>query len=266
MYEFFSNPINDIILVLLAISTCVQVCDWLGFIPRKLRDVLKLNRSQDTLDVLKELGIDIDRYKNCNSMVGIPIDYSGDIEKDTEKNLKELKMDMKVSVGKRRGTELDYYIDLIGHSCDQKYAESYARILSTYWAKSVESGKVKNSIVDFVVTPKGGSPILGYELSKLMGKQFVLHEERERFFCEKSDMRQKFDCAKIPSHGAKALIVDDSTTGGRMVLETIDDLKKFGYEVTECLVVFEPQSKDARKKLENKGVNLLSVVKTHSKK
>ena len=51
--------------------------------------------------------------------------------------------------------------------------------------------------------------------------------------------------------------------GRRMVLETIQDLRKYHYEVTECLVVFEPQQKDARKKLEQQNVNLLSICKTH---
>lgn len=76
-------------------------------------------------------------------------------------------------------------------------------------------------------------------------------------------MRKKFDCAKIPKVNSRALIVDDSTTGGRMVCETVDDLRKYGYIVSECLVVFEPQNKDAKQKLSQKQVNLLSICKTH---
>jgi orotate phosphoribosyltransferase len=123
--------------------------------------------------------------------------------------------------------------------------------------------KVKNPVIDFVVTPKGGSPILGYEFSKLMNKPFVLHEENARFDSVRDDMRKWFDCASVPPRGSRALIVDDSTTGGRMVLKVITDLKKYGYKVTECLVVFEPQNKDAAKKLSDQGVNLISIVKTH---
>lgn len=78
-------------------------------------------------------------------------------------------------------------------------------------------------------------------------------------------MRKWFDCAVIPPKGSKALIVDDSTTGGRMVLKVIEDLRKYGYDVSECLVVFEPQNKDARKKLSDQEVNLISIVKTHTK-
>lgn len=78
-------------------------------------------------------------------------------------------------------------------------------------------------------------------------------------------MRANFDCAVVLPINSRALIVDDSTTGGRMVVSTIDDLRKYGYNVSECLVVFEPQNKDARKKLSDKEVNLISIVKTHVK-
>lgn len=258
--------INRAILIVLAISTLVQVLNWLGFLPSKLRNKMKLNQAEDALEVLKFLGVDIDKYRRANSIVGLPVDYPEDLKKEVEKKLKEIRLEMKVSVGKRRGTKADYYIDLIGHSCEPKCAEAYARLLCTYWANAVREGVVKNPSVDFIVTPKGGSPILGYEFAKLMGKPLVLHEVEERFHCKKCDMRKKFDCAEKPPAGSRALIVDDSTTGGRMVLSAISDLKKYGYNVTECLVVFEPQSKDARKKLEGEVVNLISIVKTHASK
>ena len=76
-------------------------------------------------------------------------------------------------------------------------------------------------------------------------------------------MRKRFDCAEVPAKGSRALIVDDSTTGGRMVLSAVEDLRKYGYDVSECLVVFEPCQKDARKKLQQQGIQLLSICKTH---
>lgn len=256
--------LSEAVLPILAVSTLVQVLDMCGFLPQQLRKWLRLNRADDTLTALQELGIDVDLYRKSNSLVGIPRDYSKNVVEDTRCNLNKLKIDKRVSVGKIRQTELSYYIDLIGHTCEPQYACAYARLLSTHWAKEIEENQVKNPNIDFIVTPKGGSPILGYEFAKLVKKPFILHEDKERFHSEQDDMRKLFDCAAIPGPGARALIVDDSTTGGRMVLDTINDLKRYGYAVTECLVVFEPQSKDARKKLEGQGVNLISIVKTHN--
>lgn len=260
------EKLNAFILIVLSISTVIQVLDMCGFLPRKVRKFLRLNHSEDTMDVLKEFGINIDMYRRNNATVGIPRDYSREtLEEDLEKKLNELKIDKMVSVGKVRKTKLDYYIDLIGHSCNPNVALAYARTLSSHWAHVVENtSEVQNPSVDFIVTPKGGAPILGYEFSKLLNLPFLLHESEERFTCEKDDMRRFFDCAEVPVPGSRALVVDDSTTGGRMVIETITHLRQYGYEVSECLVVFEPQSKDARKKLINQGVNLISVVKTHS--
>ena len=74
------SSINDIIsmivLVLLGVATLIQILDMIGFIPKKWRYTLKLNRSQDTIDVLKELGINFNQYKKRNATVGIPVDYS----------------------------------------------------------------------------------------------------------------------------------------------------------------------------------------------
>lgn len=263
------SSINDIIsmvvLVLLGIATLIQILDMVGFIPKKWRYQLKLNRSQDTIDVLKSLGINFNQYRKSNATVGIPVDYSKEtVVEKTKKNLDTLKIDKLVSVGTIRQTELNYYIDLIGHSCDSTIAVAYARLLSSYWVDTIENTQlVKSPIIDFVVTPKDGSPILGYEFSKVIDKPFVLHELSDRFRTEEDDMRKRFNCSQIPKKGCTALIVDDSTTGGRLVLSVIDDLRKYGYRVTDCLVVFEPQQKDARKKLSDQGVNLLSIVKTH---
>lgn len=256
---------EPIILILLSISTLIQICDMCGFLPEWLRKKFRINKSQDTLEVLKEFGININMYKRKNAIVGIPRDYNKEsLEYDVERKLEELIIDKKVSVGKIRKTELNYYIDLIGHSCNGECAQAYARILTSYWADMVENTqKIKNPTIDFVVTPKGGSPILGYEFAKLVDKPFVLHEENARFDSEEEDMRKWFDCAIIPPKGSKALIVDDSTTGGRMVLSVIEHLREYGFDVSECLVVFEPQNKDARKKLSDKEVNLISIVQTH---
>lgn len=263
---FESDFLNSVVLIILGIGTLVQVLDMLGFLPSKVRNYLKLNHSRDTLDILKEYGIDPELYRRHNISVGIPQDYpKDDIENMIKKKLNEIKIGMDVSVGKIRKTEVNYYIDLIGHSCDPISATAYARTLSSFWASKIESRDVIDPQIDFIVTPKNGSPILGYEFAKLLGKPFMLHEETDRFVCKQDDMRKRFDCAWVPEKNSRALIVDDSTTGGRMVCDTIRDLRKYGYNVSECLVVFEPQNKDAKKKLEQQHVKLLSICKTHER-
>ena len=78
--------INRAILILLAISTLVQILNWMGFLPSKFRKLLKLNQAEDTIEVLKDMGIDIDRYKRFNSIVELPVDYPKDIKKKQKVN------------------------------------------------------------------------------------------------------------------------------------------------------------------------------------
>lgn len=102
---------NTIAIILLGISTLIQICDMCGFLPEWVRKKFRINKSQDTLEVLKELGINTNMYKRKNAIVGIPRDYNEEsIQKDIEKKLNELIIDKNVSVGRVRKTELNYYI------------------------------------------------------------------------------------------------------------------------------------------------------------
>lgn len=251
--------------ICLTLSTLFMVADFIGIMPKKFRKMLRLNKSDDTLEVLKELGINIESYRRSVSQVSFPKNYDNQsVEEQVKKELNKIKINKSIAVGHNRTTKLDYYIDLIGKSCDKSVACSFAQYLSTYWATNVKDNSViKQPIIDFVVTPKGGSPILGYEFANLVKRPFVLHEKSERFQDNKDDFRAYFNCKEIPEEHSTALIVDDSTTGGNMVINTIDNLRRFGYKVEDCLVVFEPKSKDARKKLRDKEVNLISIVSTH---
>ena len=57
--------------------------------------------------------------------------------------------------------------------------------------------------------------------------------------------------------------MDDSTTGGTLLCDTVKDLRKYGYHVNTCLVVFEVRAKDARDRLQKENVQLVSIVDTH---
>lgn len=215
--------------------------------------------------ILGELGIDAAPYKRRNAALAFPRSVEpGEIEKCVNKELGKHKIDELRTVGHRRTTSLRPYYDLIGATCEKGVAEYFAKILSSYWSYfSTDMTKVAKVEFDFVVTPKGGSPILGYEFAKIIKKPFVLHEENERF--PEDDMRKWFDCAEIPAEGKTALIVDDSTTGGSMVLEAAKHLREYGYFVNTCFVVFEPAGKDARARLEQNEIQLVSIVKTNKK-
>lgn len=60
---FDSDFLNSLVLIILGIGTLVQVLDMLGFLPERVRNYLKLNHAKDTIEVLKEYGIDPALYR-----------------------------------------------------------------------------------------------------------------------------------------------------------------------------------------------------------
>lgn len=263
--EQIMNVLNNLVLLALGLSTFIGILDYIGFLPNRMRKWFRLNRTDDMVGVLQDIGVDIKRYKRVNQSLKYPRVFGNEnIEKTTLSSLEQFKISKSMAVGHFRPTKLGYYYDLIGGTCDCKVAEYFANLLCTYWAQnSLSAMVIKDVEFDFIVTPKGGSPILGYEFSKLVDKPLVLHEESPRFKDNEEDMRYWFDCSAVPEKGKKALIVDDSTTGGTMVSNIIEHLREYGYLVNTCLVVFEPKAKNARERIEQKDVQLVSIIETH---
>lgn len=259
--------INQCVLLLLAFSTLIGILNFIGMLPPKVQNFFRLNRAEDTIKALTSLGFDLEKYRRIIQANQFPKEFAPkEITKVTRKTLKRYKIKKMISVGRHRRTSVSCYYDLIGGSCKPEVAKYFAKILSTYWSMhSQDPLKIHHADFDFVVTPKSGSPILGYEFAAIAGKPLVLYEESERFQTGDLDMRSHFDCYEVPERNSIALIVDDSTTGGDRVCNVVNALRDYGYRVYTCLVVFAPQVKNADKRLAQKQIQLLSVVKTHQK-
>jgi orotate phosphoribosyltransferase len=257
--EPFNNIILNIIVIITSISTIVLVLDAVGFLPYKFTKWLTRNRIDTTIEVLRDLGFDIKENKEKLHKCL----YDEKNIKRIEEKLNKCKINKKVEIGKSTsGHFFSDYIDLMGACCNERTAQDFARELHTF------NKKLKLDY-DFVVTSKLGTPILAYEFSKLVKKPFVLHSEEEKFRLKnenKDEVKSKFDFGILkPNKVKKALIVDDSTTGGRKVLEVIDDLRRYKYEVNDCLVVFVPIGKDVENKLKEKNVNLHKIIEIKTK-
>ncbi|WP_333804214.1 phosphoribosyltransferase [Sulfurospirillum sp.] len=247
--EYIPNVTITLLSILSLISLIILVCEASGFLPRKLSKWLMRNKLATTIDVLEELGFKVVETKSMIQECVVE-KMKGRVEEKIDK----FALNFDVEIGKStNGYVFPKYIDLMSATVNERCAQDFARELYTYYSQIYLD-------CDFVVTSKGGSPILGYEFSRLCKKPFVLHNLEEKFRIDSDIPKCKFDGLPKSVNLKKALIVDDSTTGGRKVLEIVDDLKKYGYEVDACLVVFAPQGKDAKGKLEKKGVKLHFIV------
>jgi len=251
------NILFNIIIVISGFSTIILVLEATGFLPLWISKYLFRRRFANTIEMLKELGCDIEKKELIDKDTKT---YSNSIQKKLEK----ITLNKEVEIGKStNGNIFSEYIDLMGACANQRNAQDFARELNTFTEKISPPLEF-----DFIVTSKLGSPILGYEFANLVNKPLVLHSEEEKFRLIKGvDSRSKFDFGNIKiKKSKKALIVDDSTTGGRKVIDIINDLEQFGFKTTDCLVVFAPQGKNADRKLRNKGVKLHFILEIPIKK
>jgi orotate phosphoribosyltransferase len=95
----------------------------------------------------------------------------------------------------------------------------------------------------------------------------MVHNADLKFRRDPDIAQAHFDCRTMPHKGARGLLVDDSSTGGGKARQAIDDLRGFGYLVSDFLVVFAPTIKrangqDAATRLHAADVNLHWIVET----
>ncbi len=168
-------------------------------------------------------------------------------------------------VGKSNSYKYSEFVDIIGSSVDSNNAKQFARLLSTFANK-------RNLNFDIVVTPKFGSPILGYEFAKLVNKKFMLYAGERDYALEKDctsegnkwykDGHDKFDFPKSNdfTYKKRVLIVDDSTTGGSKIIAISSALQKLGFEVSDVLVLFVPKGKNVERRLREHDLILHSIT------
>jgi len=254
-----------LILIILGITSVLNVLESAGILHYRIARWLNRNKLTQNIEILRELGVDVDILRRRNSAAGLP-EKSGNLQQRIEGRLKQITIRKKITVGSIRTFKSSSFVDLMGASTNPSVAKQFARDLVSFWHDIMPNRQiVSDDRFDFVATPKDGSPILGYEFANLMRKPLVLYTESDKFASADDDFRAHFDCEERPAAGSRVLIVGDSSTGGSKALALIDALRRFGYQCSEFLVVFEPtvkkeQSLDARTRLADAGVNLHSII------
>jgi len=266
--QIFQSGANMIVLWLLAAATVFQIAELVGVLPPRMSNWINRNRLRETMRLLKEFGVDIDTTKRANRVARLENIASDSLAARVTARLDGTKIGHPVEVGSRLSVPGNHYFDLMGETSDLHRAAVYARDLSALW-RSIAGvgGPVANGDIDFIVTPKTGSPLLGACFADLIGKPLLLHNPEAKFRSHLDDPRSMFDFSVRPLPGSRGLLVDDSSTGGGKALRLIDDLRACGWQVSDFIVVFEPQLKtgtsdNASARLAPKGVALHSIIKT----
>lgn len=254
---------------ILGLSGFLVVMEALGFLPARMSKYLNRNRLAQTLEALQAMGVDVESIRKKNTVVGLPEKSAAKTIQDRVKSrLDHIKIKGPLLIGNTEAVVETAYINLMGATSEPAVARQFARDLAAHWRNLIESNRdVANYDIDFIVTPKSGSPLLGYELAQILGKPFAMYSAEPKFRKEPQIAESHFDCWPIPSKGSRALLVDDSSTGGGKAIAAVKHLRGFGFLVSDFLVVFEPLSKvetgqNAENRLKSLDVNLHSILKT----
>lgn len=258
-----SNIFLQLISIVLGISGLIAIIDYAGLLPPSIAKWVARNRLEAALRALKRIGVRIcwDEDQPSLSVMERALTAVGVREPVYKVQLRQMLVEDtfegEIDVGQTRTFSSQKFIDVMGGSVDVARSISYARILKTHAAVESLGG------YDFVATPKGGTPILGYEFARLVDKPLVLGRDTEKAKDPTGLMGQHLylDFPKaMLLNGKKALLVDDSTTGGRKLLALADRLTEAGSLVSDALVLFEPKGKGARELLESKGIRLHTIL------
>lgn len=266
--QFLQSGVNYLILWVLAFATLFQILELVGFLPPRISNWVNRNRLQETMRLLKEFGVDVEASKRANRVAGLEHATGNTLSSRAKNRLATTKIAHPVTVGTQNPVAGDHYFDLMGATAQLDTAGIYARDLSALWRNLAgPGGPVAHGDIDFIVTPKTGSPLLGAQFAALLNKPLLLHNPEPKFASNPRDSRAFFDFREVPAAGSRGLIVDDSSTGGGKAVKLIDDLRNCGWLVSDFIVVFEPQLKsdtgqNAAARLAPKQVTLHSIIKT----
>jgi len=253
---------NAIIVWILGLAGVVAVLDFAGFLPIWLAKWIARNRLEAALKSLKQLGVRVCWDEEIITLNALERALSAANMKEPaykihlQQLLAEDTFGGEFKIGETRSFSSDGFIDVMGSSTSVGRSLEYAKILKTHAAiESINS-------FDIVATPKTGSPILGYEFSRLVSKPLVLGVSKKvNDTNRKMGLHASLDFPiRLSLEGKKILIVDDSSTGGRKIEILVDTLREAGAIISDALILFEPKGKGARELLESKNIKLHSIV------
>ncbi|MBM3234326.1 S-methyl-5'-thioadenosine phosphorylase [Candidatus Pacearchaeota archaeon] len=144
-----------------------------------------------------------------------------------------------------------------------KNAEGFQKILELL------EKRYKNINIDVIAGIESRGFVLASALASKLGKGLVLVRKPGKLPGEKVreeyDLEYGKDAVEIHkdaiSPGQKVLIIDDLLATGGTMKATCNLIEKLGGEIVECAFVVELEDLGGRKKLEEKGHNVFSLVK-----
>lgn len=157
----------------------------------------------------------------------------------------------------RFAAEVPFFVDFMSSSMDDKFTDECSLILASHLRF-----QRSDLAFDYIVGIKNGSPLIAAALAKRLKRPLLLHRGRVRPKRDRPDVQpvEAFD-GDYSLLSGRALIVDDSTTGGSMVIDCANDIRDCGGGVAGALVLFEVAGRRGNERLRMNGIPFFPVIR-----
>lgn len=254
----FEHAMLWAVVIITASAHLIHLLDQLLGWPQFLVRLLEKRRQREVAEALRELGITPATKAAVQAAVrNDAVSRYNDPKERCMTFLRTCTSSGKYLVGSVEAKMFPYFTDVMAECLKFGRTDECVHILTSY----LRSQNVNLKEIDLVVGIKGGAPTIAFSLAERLEKPLALFRGSNQYKYNPAEKRPAtlFDGDLLV--GKKAVIVDDSTTGGRKAFDCIDALRGAGVKVDEFWVMFEPLGKKTREHLkEQKGVTLRSVV------
>jgi hypothetical protein len=129
-----NNLVTFMISLLLALSALLLVAEAVGLLPDRVSRWLNRKRLAQTISVLRELGLDIDRVKRGHIAMELVEHFQpASLPERVKTNLESLTFKKTVGVGSTEVVQAHQYIDLMGGTNNPAVATMFSRYPETFW-------------------------------------------------------------------------------------------------------------------------------------
>lgn len=184
-FDVLTSFLSSLILLILGLETVRNVIAWIGLFPRDHKYSWVVYRSYNDIvikEVLRYLGIsenELNKIRDTNKVIVNNHQNSDDSLKGSCKKLVSLlsrytyNTDIELTYGKMTPVKTRYYINTMEASKKPNDLEMMSHIM---WSLVKSSISNDHGVIDFIITPKIGNPVFGYEFAKIYNMTFMLRK------------------------------------------------------------------------------------------
>lgn len=230
-----------IIVVLASIRTIFDVADSFGFLPPKLKDLLKVKRIQEVNEILQEVGL-LSKYDQIFSFSDKLFHGERHLIKLEEAHkaidyfIKESIEQGDYQIDSNTVQKVEYFINL--RKTYYTNEESLIKITKAFASFIFYQSEEENICYDFIATPSTSALVLSFAVSKILGKPLLVFDTNTGTKHNNLDWFLVGQDTSANFSNKRAIIVDESFVNGGELNGVYDYLTSLNIKSEHLFAIF----------------------------